>query len=273
VRWHIGARLPSALFGSFLGDPVPGNGSYVTEFVFSVVTGLITAGIGFVSGILYSRIQAYHRYRHLERLIPKDRRVQLVLPSAEVKSFLVKGEAIEAFFPSNVLVMPMPEGEAVANLVDALRSLPRGVRVDLTTDDKVSSSYGLTISIGGPSVNHYSRKLLKADHPLFALKYPEHEAAYGSTSFVPPRGQSDDLLEDYGFLCSSRLDAQHRNIVVCGVWGTGTRAAVRGLIELRPSSDAARSLANASRAFLAFQTKISGLEAGAVRLIVHTVQE
>jgi hypothetical protein len=245
----------------------------VAEFVLNILAGLITAVIGFGFGITYSRIRALQRHRHLERLIPPDRRVQLVLPSTQVKSFLVKGESKEAHFPSNVSIMPMPEGEAIAVLVDCLRSLPGGVRVDLTTDDRVSNSYGLTISIGGPSVNHYSRNLLATDHPLFALKYPEHEAAYGSTTFVPKRGQSDDLLEDYGFLFSCRRDAQHRYIVACGVWGTGTRAAVRGLIEMQPSSDAARSLTSASRTFLAFQTHISGLEAGPARLLVHTAQE
>lgn len=245
----------------------------MTEFMLNILAGLITAGVGFGLGIAYSRIRGFQRFRHLERVIPRDRRVQLVLPSAQVKSFLVKGESTEAYFPSNVLIMPMPEGEAIATLVDCLRSLPRGVHVDLTTDEKVSSSYGLTISVGGPSVNHYSRRLLATDYPVFALKYPDHVAAYGSTTFVPQRGKSDDLLEDYGFLFCSRHDAEHRCIVLCGVWGTGTRAAVQGLIQLPPSSDAARSLATSSRTFLAFRTQISGLEAGAVRLMIHIVQE
>lgn len=243
------------------------------EFMLNILAGLVSAGIGFGLGITYSKIRDFQRFRHLERLIPKDRRVQIVLPSAQVKSFLVKGESTEAFFPSNVLIMPMPEGEAIATLVNTLRSLARGVHIDLTTDDKVSPSYGLTISIGGPSVNHHSRRLLAKDYPLFMLKYPDHVASYGSTTFIPQRGKSDDLLEDYGFLFSSRHDGGSRNMVLCGVWGTGTRAAVQGLIQLPPSSDAARSIVARSQTFLAFKAQISGLEPGDIKLMIHTIQQ
>ncbi|HEV3089176.1 MAG TPA: hypothetical protein VGX96_18335 [Candidatus Elarobacter sp.] len=245
----------------------------MTEFMLNVLAGLVAAGLGFSLGIGYSRIRAFRRFRHLERLIPRDRRVQLVLPSAQVKDFLVKGESTVATFPSNVLIMPMPEGEAIATLVNCLRSLPGGVRIDLTDDGNVSRFYGLTISVGGPSVNYYSRRLLATDYPAFTLKYPDHVAAFGSTTFVPQRGKSDDLLEDYGFLFCSRHDEEHRCIVLCGVWGTGTRAAVQGLMQLPPSSDAARSLATSSRTFLAFRTEISGLESGTAQLMIHTVQE
>lgn len=245
----------------------------MNEFVLNILAGLITAGLGFSLGVGYAKIRALRRLWHLERLIPRDRRVQLVLPSAQVKSFLVKGESTEAYFPSNVLIMPMPEGEAIANLVDSLRNLSRTVHVDLTTDEKVSNCYGLTISVGGPSVNQYSRRLLTTDYPKFNLKYPEHVASYGSTTFFPQRGKSDDLLEDYGFLFCSHHDAKHCCIVLCGVWGTGTRAAVQGLIQMPSFCDAARSLATSSRTFLVFRTHISGLEAGPVQPMIHTFEK
>lgn len=238
----------------------------MNEILIELVAALIAAACGFVAAIVVGKVRSMRRFGHLNDLVPGDRRVQVVLPSAQVERFLVKQEQTEADFPSNVLIMPMAEGEAIARLMDALHSLPRRVEVSLTTDDAVGRGYGLTISIGGPSVNDFSRTALR-EHPDFKLVYPEHTAHFGSMSFVPDRGPENDLVEDYGFLFLTRRAGGGTTIVLCGVWGTGTRAAVQGFLELREHRDVRKRLHKDQKLFLAFHTKLSSMGAADVDLI------
>ncbi len=234
-------------------------------FIVSVMSGLVTAALGYSFGVARTRLKFRRRFGHLRELIPPDRRVQIVLPSAEVNEFTVKGEGVTATFPGNVLIMPMCEGSGIARLVLALRSMPSPPEIHLTTDDAVSSAFGITISIGGPSVNKESRRLLKLYHSDFKLHYPEHTASYRSTSFVPRRNERAELLEDFGFLFISK-STQARFVVCCGVWGIGTEVAIMSLLELR-QLEADHFLRDPGPTFLAFHAPVDGFRGGDPQLV------
>lgn len=235
-------------------------------FIVSVASGLVTAALAYAYGVARTRLQYMRRFGHLREFVPPDRRVQIVLPSAEVNEFIVKGEGVSATFPPNVLIMPMCEGSGIARLVLALRSMPSPMEVHLTTDDAVSSAFGLTISIGGPSVNMESRRLLNLYHSDFTLHYPEHTASYRSTSFVPRRNERAELLEDFGFLFISK-STQARFVVCCGVWGIGTELAIRGLLELR-QLEADHLLRHSGPIFLAFRAPVDRFRGGDLELVL-----
>ncbi|RAO29975.1 hypothetical protein PSN13_05174 [Micromonospora saelicesensis] len=240
------------------------------EMLVNILAGLLTSALGFGLGAVFTRVKISQRLGHIERLLPADRRVQVVLPSASVGDFAIKGEAGSvATFPPNVLIMPMPEGSGIARLVLGLRSLPRKVHILLTTDDEVSPEYALTFSIGGPSVNMESRRLVD-HHPQFKIVYPGHEASFGAESYVPRRSPDGSLQEDFGFLLAHTEDGR-TSIVCCGVWGTGTESAIRGLLDLSDRRLGSR-LRRSKDLFIAFQTRIHGLRTSKPQLL-HAFDE
>lgn len=240
------------------------------EMLVNIAAGLLTSALGFGLGAVFTHVKISRRLGHLERLLPADRKVQVVLPSASVGDFAIKGEpGATATFPPNVLIMPMPEGSGIARLVLGLRSLPRKVHVLLTTDDAVSPEYALTISIGGPSVNLESRRLVGL-HPQFKIAYPDHEASFGAESYTPHRGPDGALQEDFGFVLARTEDGR-TSIVCCGVWGTGTESAIRGLLDL-PDRDLGHRLNRSKNLFIAFHTRINGLRTGRPQLL-HAFDE
>jgi hypothetical protein len=165
--------------------------------------------------------------------------------------------------------MPMPEGSGIARLVLGLRSLPRKVHILLTTDDAVSPEYSLTISIGGPSVNLESRRLVSL-HPQFKIVYPDHEASFGAVVYLPDRGPNGELREDFGFVLA-RTEERRTSIVCCGVWGTGTESAIRGLLELTDRALGSR-LKRSKNLFIVFHSRINGLRTGKPTLL-HAFDE
>ena len=240
------------------------------EMLLNIVAGLLTSGLGFGLGAVFTRVRFSRRLGHIERLVPADRRVQIVLPSASVGDFDIKGEpGSTATFPPNVLVMPMPEGSGIARLVLGLKTLPRKVHILLTTDDAVSPEYALTISVGGPSVNLESRRLI-CMQSHFTITYPDHEAFFGTEKYVPKRGPAGQLEEDFGFVLA-RTEEGKTSIVCCGVWGTGTEGAIRGLLELSHHVLAAK-LNKSKDLFIAFRTEINGLRTSRPKLL-HAFHE
>ena len=240
------------------------------EMLLNIVAGLLTSAVGFSLGAVFARVRISRRIGHIEQLVPADRRVQIVLPSASVSAFDIKGEpGSTATFPPNVLIMPMPEGSGIARLVLGLKTLPRKVHILLTTDDAVSPEYALTISVGGPSVNLESRRLVCL-HPLFTIKYPDHEAYFGTETYVPKRDPAGRLQEDFGFVLA-RTEEGRTSIVCCGVWGTGTEGAIRGLLELPPRA-VGHKLNRSKSLFVAFRSEIHGFRTGQPKLL-HAFDE
>ena len=230
-----------------------------------VVAGVITTLVTFAAGSSYRLIRLRRRLGHLERVVPSNRRVQIVLPSTEVTDFIVKGETTVASFPPNVLIMPMPEGMAIARLTSALHSIHRAVSVTFTTDESVSQDFGLTISVGGPSVNEETRRLLSL-HPDFSIHYPEHIASVKRDIFRPAKRSNGEIKEDWGFVIIARSD-RSVSIVLCGVWGTGTEAAVKGLLQKRPKR-LVQAIKGESRVILCYRITIEGLRSSEPTLVL-----
>lgn len=237
------------------------------DLFIGILGGLMSSLILFTLGLLIRQHNKRRRLGHLERLIPSDRRVQIVLPSAEVTDFRIKDDGSTATFPENVLIMPMREGMAVGLLANALHSLNRAVAITLTTDDRVSTDFKLTLSVGGPSVNSESRRILRT-HTNFQLKYPDHIAEYNSSSYEPRRDANGRLLEDWGFVLSTKT-RESVNVALCGVWGTGTEAAVRGLLSLSENRHR-KKLARIGHTIFCFHISIDGLRSEDPKLISYT---
>jgi hypothetical protein len=62
------------------------------EMLVNIAAGLLTSVVGFGLGAIFTRIRFSRRLGHIERLMPADRKVQVVLPSASVGDFDIKGE-------------------------------------------------------------------------------------------------------------------------------------------------------------------------------------
>ncbi|WP_327085599.1 hypothetical protein OIE66_24970 [Nonomuraea sp. NBC_01738] len=229
------------------------------EFTLNIVAGLVVSALLFGAGVLANRLRLRLRLRHLARLIPPDGKVQVVLPSAKIENFEIKGESdLTAKQPPNVLMMPMAEAMGIAQLVLALRHLTAEKKIYLTTDKNVSPDYKLTIAVGGPSVNSESGQILKA-YPHFRLVYPDHVAHHGATKYDPEIKDNGELAEDYGFVFVHRK-TDRTEVVCCGVWGTGTEAAIKGLLNL-PDRKVGRRMQASDNFFMIFHLRVNDVRA------------
>jgi hypothetical protein len=220
----------------------------VGELFISVISGLLLSALGAVSVKTVQMVKQQRRLGHLTSLMQNVRRVQVVIPSFEVGDFLPRGAVERAAIPPNIKVLLMPEASAVADLLAALYEAGAS-QIDVVRQEDFRDD-GLTISLGGPSVNSISADLLRRSFPDFRIKYPEHIASYGSTSFVASTDDKGELVEDYGFLASSRTATGHRCIVLCGVWAFGTRIAATTLIRM-PRRSRMRKMLRSGIPFLA----------------------
>lgn len=199
------------------------------EIVVGVFAGLLTTAI-------VSTISAVARRRRVRRALAflvsaaGSRPVQILLPEFGVKRFTPIGSTQQASIPGNVKVLPLAEGTAVATLVAALhRAGIRNVEISDASSGAISSS-GLTILIGGPSVNILTRGYLAASFPEFSIRYPQHIVSYGSTKFQPEL-RGGELTEDFGFIAIRRTAAGSVVIALLGVWALGTQIATDVLID------------------------------------------
>jgi hypothetical protein len=144
----------------------------------------------------------------------------------------------------------MAEGGAIAELAGTLRMI--GVRnLSIVAQHDYQDTPSLTFVIGGPSVNQVTGALLTRSFPLFELRYPQHVARYGTTNFIPAKGPTGSLTDDYGFIAHARSPAGHSIIALFGVWAPGTRIAVDTLLHgTRRRTPAWRDI-DARRTFLA----------------------
>ncbi len=237
------------------------------EVVVQLGTGLIVAAVGFLIARGLDRVQRYQRYGHLHSLLPTRGEVQIVLPSFEgISQFYIPHVDSTAEIPPNVLVMPMNEAWAIAELVMGIRRVNKTCKISLGTARTYKESDSLIICIGGPSVNEVTRQILKS-FPSFTIDYPQHEAHYGSTTFIPARNEKDELLEDYGFVFLAHSPSGAKRIVLCGVWSPGTEMATRCLLELKRRSDAVGMMKRNENVVLVAHGDLNGIERSNIKLI------
>lgn len=228
-----------------MGAEKAGN---MAELLLSIISGLVLSGLGAISVRAIQLVKRQRRLGHLSRLVENIEIVQIVIPSFEVGDFLPKGTGERAAIPRNVRVMLMPEASSIADLVAAFYEAGAS-KVELVPQENYRD-VGLTISVGGPSVNSTSGNLLKRSFPQFHIKYPEHIASYGSTSFSTQTNADNELIEDYGFIASATNSTGNRWFVLCGVWAFGTLIATTTLTRM-PRRSPIRRVLRANRPFFA----------------------
>lgn len=236
------------------------------DFLVSLLNGLLLAGLGAAATKGYEAWKRHRENGHLYSLLPKKGRVQIVVPGFDVKDFIPLGSTERAIVPPNLRAMPMAEGGAIAQVVTMLNSLGR-LDPELVAPDAFQDNCPLTISFGGPSVNPISGNLLHTYFPSFTIKYPEHIASYGSTTYEPARAADGSLVEDYGFIASATAETgRRRYLVLCGVWSMGTQIATDALLDL-PRGSEVRGDLQGGTAFLAVaHGTVHGLSHGNVRI-------
>jgi hypothetical protein len=229
------------------------------DLLVSVISGALLAFLGVVATRTVEWAKRRRRLGHLYALASKGKRVQIIIPSFNVPEFLVQGTNAPARIPPNVRLMPMAEGGAIAELVQALHQMGK-YEVRLVTQNNYQDSSSLTICIGGPSVNSISREILRLAFPAFNIRYPEHIASYGTTTFVPSKSPDGSLLEDYGFMAVTRTPRGSNCLVLCGVWAPGTQIATTTLLSLKHHSEVARLIREGKEFFAVSYARVNGLE-------------
>lgn len=222
--------------------------------------------MGAIAALLADRFRRRRRLGHLYALAGKARRIQIVVPSLNVSEFTPQGAQSVARVPTNIRVMPMAEGGAIAQLMSALHSIGKE-NIELVSQETYQNDADFTISIGGPSLNSASAGILRDGFPRFSIKYPEHIASYGTTTFSPEITSDGELREDYGFLACSRPRPDRYCIVVCGVWAAGTQMAVSALLAAERKSEITKRMIKRETFFAVVHGEVRGLVQEAVQTV------
>ena len=184
----------------------------------------------FLIGFFMHKLLVKWSLRHLKYFIGKAKKMRIVIPSFSVPEFEISGVEGKATIPSNVAVMPMAEGRGIAELVKGFQSRFSNVDIEFVSQVTFEDNGSPFISIGGPSVNSVSGRIFEKYCPLFALKYPEHIASYGSVIYNPEFGPDHSLREDFGFILHTKSPKGSPCLVLCGVWAPGTHVAIQALL-------------------------------------------
>jgi hypothetical protein len=181
--------------------------------------------------------------------------------------FAMDGSAVIHQSPRNVLFMPMPEGRAIATLTSLMHKINPKVRIQLVTPSSCDPEIP-TLSIGGPSVNIFSGKVLGTDFPEFKIEYPAaRRARYEGNIFETLRDSENLLIRDYGFIFVTRCSAAaQRWPVPVSTLAFGTAMAVELFRSLPRGSEAAELIRKGRKAFIVAEGGVDGLEHTQVRL-------
>jgi hypothetical protein len=241
------------------------------DIVEQLAIGLIAIGIGAFIGKAWEKARLLRRWGYIRALVGRNRRVQIIVSSVEISGFKFAGGGPENSVtklqvPRNILYMPMPEGRAIAILVNTLKRVDPKMKIQLVTPSNHDPEI-LTFSIGGPSVNAFSYKTLGADFPEFSIDYPAtRRARFEGHSFETTRTSDNTLTGDYGFIFVTRTIRDAPCLVLCGIRAFGSAMAVEMFRSMPPNSEAAQLIRKGHKAFIVAEGKVNGLEWSGVRL-------
>lgn len=185
------------------------------ELVGAAVVALLTL----VSRRALTQWQRRRRLGVIRSLMSTSTKVSVVLPSFEVSGDY-RGTA-----RSNIFFMSMPEGAGVAHLSAALNGAHAKADPLYLSHREFKVGGAPFITLGGPSVNDVTGRLLEAHCPQFHIEYPEHVAHIGGMSFTPRVDDEGALIEDYGFMLAGRTGRGCPFIALWGVMAFGSLAA------------------------------------------------
>jgi hypothetical protein len=231
---------------------------------------LVAALIGVVAGATWEKVKLLERYGYIRALLRRTERVQIIVSNVEITRFrfakLDSADIVQMNVPRNVLYMPMPEGRAVAELASLLHTVNPKVIVQFVTADDHDPRVPI-FSIGGPSVNTFTARVLNQDFPDFSIDYPTaRRAKYEGHIFETLRDGDSKLIRDYGFIFSTRTLRGAPCMVFCGVRAFGTAMAVELFRSLSSRSEAARLISRGRKAFIVADGRIEGLAEVDVRM-------
>jgi hypothetical protein len=230
---------------------------------------VIAIGIGAFIGKAWERARLLRRWGYIRALLGRHRKVQIIVSSVEISGFKFAGPEntfTKVVVPRNILYMPMPEGRAIAALVNTLKRVEPKVKIQLVTPSNHDPEV-LTFSIGGPSVNAFSHRVLGTDFPEFSIDYPAtRRARFEGHSFETTRTPDNTLTGDYGFIFVTRTDKDAPCVVFCGIRAFGSAMAVEMFQSLPPNSEAAQQIRRGNKSFIVAEGKVNGLEWSGVRL-------
>ena len=173
------------------------------DIVLQIAIGLLVIGIGVLAGRTWERIRVLRRYGHVRALLGKYDRIQVIVSRVEVQRFKFADGSVSTSLqvPPNVLYMPMPEGRAIAELMRLLHRINGRVKVELVTAAENCNLEIPVISIGGPSVNAFTGKVLAEEFPGFVIEYPAtRRAHYEGHIFEAFRDANNYITQDHGFV-------------------------------------------------------------------------
>ena len=246
----------------------------IGDLLVNLAAGLVILISGVISGWILERIRRQRKLGHLRRLLPKERKVQIIVPAMNVHGYVRHNDGRSSRLPRNNPLMPMQESAAVARLALVIRRLSEKCSVDIVTADSYRDDYFLTVCFGGPAVNRTTGLFIPSQFPQ--LSYP-HSVKKGTpdvlrfldSEYTPSYDHEGQITSDYGYIVLYyQEDRSH--VFLFGNWSHGTEMATKFLV-----SDAARVplenlIRNRLRAVVVVHGEVRGLSNGAIRLVaVH----
>jgi hypothetical protein len=241
------------------------------DIVEQLAIAVFAIGVGAFIGKIWERARLLRKWGYIRALLGQHRKVQIIVSSVGISAFKFAGggpenSATRVQVPPNILYMPMPEGRAIATLVNTLKRISPKLKIQLITANNHDPET-LTFSIGGPSVNSFSYQTLGADFPDFSIDYPAtRRARFEGHSFETTRNPDNALTGDYGFIFVTRTSQDAPCVLFCGIRAFGSAMAVDMFRSMPRKSEAAQAIRNCPKAFIVVEGKVNGLEWSAVRL-------
>jgi len=237
---------------------------------------LIQIGVGLIIAVLVAataatnqRVRVIFRFRNLRTALRGYQRIQVVVSSVSVEEFPFEHMGVQVVHdnPPNVLFLPLPEGRAIASLIELIRRTQRKVTIDVITPANVIPTDPVFV-IGGPSVNPLTKKICQDEFPQFSIEYPDaRRAHFDNITFDARRSAVDDSVEhDCGFIFITTTSKGAPLFVFCGLTAYGTAAAVDWFASAQRATDAGLLIRNVHKGFVAVNASVSDLDLGLVSL-------
>lgn len=236
---------------------------------------LINICLGIISGVLTTTLltgskYAYNNYigRQRHSFIYKSLKdypvIQIILPSIRIETFGFdhNNGHMSHNSPPNVLFMPFNESFAVHEITSSIGKIFTDKEVKFIYASQYDESMPV-ISVGGPSVNEFTNKILTKNFPTFQINYPEAtEAKFQGLTFTSEQDKiTKTVSKDYGFLFLTFGNNKAPCYVACGILAFGTQVAVKKMLSLKATSGIGKLLITRKAKFMSVEADVEGFNA------------
>lgn len=229
----------------------------MADLLVNLLASLIFAILAFGAGWSTRKLKDWRNLAHIIRFIGDADCIKIVVPGTKATSFRVvhEGQSHEVTVPDNVLAMGMSEGQAMGEIISAIRKISPQKKILIVPAPHFDDDGLPFISIGGPSINTVSRRYSARFFPSFVIKYPEHFAKWPDSVSYNPHIENGSLTEDFGFVFHG-TEGTTRFILIFGVWTFGTLIAARSFLALRRNSDFCQAMFRMSDVAMTVQANV-----------------